>query len=101
MSKHTPEPWYSNGPNNVYGVNLNPYEFRANGEPIPPQTRCIAHIVQGHGMDVGELEANIRLIETAPELLTVLKSISANEAGISMPLELWGRLHAAIAKAEG
>jgi hypothetical protein len=74
-TKHTPGPWYENGPGNIYGADLDPTEFRANGEAIPPNSRCVAHMVQGHHITPSELAANALLIASSPDLLAACRGM--------------------------
>jgi len=98
MSKHTPGPWYVDSDN---------------------KSRVLAETFQflqasAHGAPESEWHANARLIAAAPDLLAVLQEMpdiikdfdggnpetSTGWASEEM-LDLWQRVNAAIAKAEG
>lgn len=75
MSKHTPGPWFINGPWNVYSDND---RFRNTGDG------CVANIVHGRGVTADEREANGNLIAAAPELLAALEECITDDGARCM-----------------
>jgi hypothetical protein len=85
MSKHTDGPWKRRSiPGHLFEVSS--------------ETGEMVFRIRGGMMPVLE---DARLIETAPELLDVLKQVLMKVDGLDMPAELWERAHAVVAKAEG
>lgn len=99
--KHTPGPWNVTGWENVT-VNA------ANGSTIV--TTPGGGNATGDGITLVEIQANARLIATAPEMLEALKVLSANrelgeyesqKQGLPRMIEANDLARQAIAKAEG
>ena len=102
MSAHTPGPWtLTTVPTQVgHCHKIGPFPSR--NERRPETHACV--YVDGLGLrpeDAPELLANARLIAAAPDLLALLKELVDIEGPQPGHVEWFGRVQAAIAKAEG
>lgn len=91
-AKHTPGPWFVNGPWLIQADT--PHEL----------PRYVAEIKKPHGVSTNEREANARLIAAAPELLAALEGILYHfvpeQGNLKVEQEMIKSAHAAIAKAK-
>lgn len=99
MTAHTPGPWITNGCVVSARVNLSQRDICTVSASAP--ARGETYNIAKH---LPELQANARLIASAPELLAVVRELQESAAYWSeydVPLGIVERINTAVAKATG
>jgi hypothetical protein len=95
---HTPGPWRVEQDTTLIWGNCNPDDSTSYGMGYPVADCQQPRPWRRESPTDDEIAANARLIAAAPELLAALIDVAENYTNDNP--QMWGRVHAAIAKAQ-
>lgn len=99
MNKHTPGPWKTKRHRRKRGEILTPTRYIESENPLPGNGETVCNLGAG-AIHFANAEANARLIESAPDLLDMVKKLHHSHWA-DMPCELNAECGRLIARATG